>query len=344
MDIQDGIASSGLWGWIGRGRRRADDRYSRARGFPRVQNKSADAPLGFRHVGHHRCDRGSRLGRITEPSPSQTVHARHVAHTAGGIPFSLSNPDWVTATATTILALGAIVTAVFASLAFRKQSEEVRTLKDQLTEQSKESGLLERRVRLQQEFNEQQVPVLALQAKELQESLDERLRDRQQRRSAQAAQVLIWKQRFEEDPHNPAAVYRPTSEAQPVVVAHVENSSSQPIYDLAISWRAGGVPAGVPDQIGTSAPPRCSATVNACGGEQCQTAGSMRSRQAKNHRASGWDSPSSCARSTRFGLSGIRASRVRGGRFGPSSSSRRTPDRPVCPPSGAASAIWFWSC
>lgn len=43
-------------------------------------------------------------------------------------------PTWV-------LAVGAIITSIFAFLAFRKQSEEVRTLKDQLRDQHRTVGL-----------------------------------------------------------------------------------------------------------------------------------------------------------------------------------------------------------
>lgn len=50
---------------------------------------------------------------------------------AGSMPFSLSNPDWVTATATVVLAVGAIVTSAFAIMAFRKQTREVGLLEQQ---------------------------------------------------------------------------------------------------------------------------------------------------------------------------------------------------------------------
>src|SRR5258708_37058637 len=106
--------------------------------------------------------------------------------------MSLLVATQITAIATAVLAAFAIITAAFAILAFRKQAEEVRTLKGQLDEQSREAGLLERQIRQQQDFNEQQAPVLALQAKELEESLAERQRDREQRHRDQATHVFPW--------------------------------------------------------------------------------------------------------------------------------------------------------
>jgi hypothetical protein len=65
------------------------------------------------------------------PHPSHSRSVPHPVHTAGGTPFSILNPTWITALATAGLLIGAIVTAFFAFLAFRKQSAEVTLLKDQ---------------------------------------------------------------------------------------------------------------------------------------------------------------------------------------------------------------------
>jgi ABC-type multidrug transport system fused ATPase/permease subunit len=85
---------------------------------------------------------------------------------------------WFTAIATGILAIFAVVTAWYARRAFREQSDEVRTLKAQLEDQE---GL-----------TANQTSVLELQAKELQESIEERRRDRAEKERRQAIQVAAW--------------------------------------------------------------------------------------------------------------------------------------------------------
>jgi hypothetical protein len=90
----------------------------------------------------------------------------------------------ITAIATAALALFAIVTAAFAILAFRKQSQEVRDQAEMLMVQS--AQLAE-----QQKLGQKQTEVLELQASELRESLDERKRESEQRRSAQASRAYL---------------------------------------------------------------------------------------------------------------------------------------------------------
>lgn len=94
---------------------------------------------------------------------------------------SLNILGWtaVTAIATVVLAVGAVITAIFAIRAFRKQSAELRVLQQQADDQRK--------------VNEKQTPVLELQARELAESLDERKRQAEEQRRAQAESVdLTW--------------------------------------------------------------------------------------------------------------------------------------------------------
>ncbi|HVB41959.1 MAG TPA: hypothetical protein VNF47_04545 [Streptosporangiaceae bacterium] len=67
--------------------------------------------------------------------------------------MSLLLATQITAVATAVLGVGAIITAIFAFLAFRKQSVEVTTLQDQISDQRK--------------VNEQQTTVLKLQTNEL---------------------------------------------------------------------------------------------------------------------------------------------------------------------------------
>ena len=111
-----------------------------------------------------------------------------------------------TAVATIVLAAFAVVTAVFAFLAFRAQAEQVGTLKEQSTDEKAligqqaellqvQSGQLEvqhQQLDDQRTINARQAEVMELQAQELRESLDERKREAEARRAAQASQVFIW--------------------------------------------------------------------------------------------------------------------------------------------------------
>jgi hypothetical protein len=120
------------------------------------------------------------------------------------------------------LLIEAIITAVFAILAFRKQSAEVATLQRQSDDQRK--------------VNQGQAGVLELQARELQESLDERRREADERRSAQTRLVYVWEER--------ATHHEMGKSPVDVVTAHVQNTSEQPVYDLRFSWRDDQVPVG----------------------------------------------------------------------------------------------------
>lgn len=131
--------------------------------------------------------------------------------------MSLIFATQLSAIATTVLAVFAIVTALFAVLAFRKQSKEVHDQADMLAEQRK--------------LNEEQTPVLRLQAKELRESLDERTREAAERRRAQASRVFIWQDHIKDDEFGALTV-----------TAHVKNTSEQPIYALWFSWHDGHRP------------------------------------------------------------------------------------------------------
>src|SRR5216683_2945078 len=91
----------------------------------------------------------------------------------------------ITAIATAVLAVFAIVTAWYARRAFLKQSQEVSDQASMLQIQS--AQLSE-----QQRGGERQAEVLALQADELRESLKQRERDTDDRRRGQAARVAAW--------------------------------------------------------------------------------------------------------------------------------------------------------
>jgi hypothetical protein len=138
----------------------------------------------------------------------------------------------IAAIATTVLAVFAIVTAAFAFLAFRKQSREVSDQAKMLKVQSDQLG--EDRT-----VNAEQIRVLKLQAEELRESLDERKREAEDRRRAQASRVFIWEERGMNRPANVPPF--------PGVTAHVVNSSDQPVYDAELVWRRGADLYGSPN-------------------------------------------------------------------------------------------------
>jgi hypothetical protein len=160
----------------------------------------------------------------------------------------------ITAIATAVLAVFAIVTAFYARQAFRKQSQEVsaieRQVKDQreLTRQQAEllkvqSGQLElQRQQLddQRKANADQAKVLKLQADDLRESLAARQRAAQEQRKAQASKVFIVESEgLSRPPSGPPAV--------PFVVARAVNSSDQPVYDVEFYWRRGSASHGEPN-------------------------------------------------------------------------------------------------
>ena len=116
----------------------------------------------------------------------------------------------LTAIATVILAVFAVVTAWYARKAFREQSREVAAIEQQVKDEQEvtrqqaellkvQTGQLEV---LRAQFDDQrkasakQAEVLELQAAELHESLDERKREAEQQRRAQASLVFIAEEPF----------------------------------------------------------------------------------------------------------------------------------------------------
>ncbi len=143
----------------------------------------------------------------------------------------------ITAIATAVLAVFAIITAFLAYRAFRKQAQEVTDQAAMLQVQSEQLAQ-------QRRINAEQMRVLKLQAAELHESTDERQREADERRRAQASRVFIWQEYREgnpelyDDPPDYIAHLAPPpqGESLPLIVAHVENTSDQPIYDLLVTW------------------------------------------------------------------------------------------------------------
>lgn len=97
--------------------------------------------------------------------------------------MSLIFATQLTAIATAVLALFAIITAYYARKAFLKQSQEIRDQAEMLRVQPEQ-------LEEQRKINAEQTKVLQLQAAELNESLRERIRDTEERKSAQAAWII----------------------------------------------------------------------------------------------------------------------------------------------------------
>lgn len=124
---------------------------------------------------------------------------------------AIAAAQW-TAVATIVLAVFAVIGAGFAVAAFRAQGQQVSALKDQ--------------VKAQQDLNEKQTPVLELQARELRESLEQRIREAEARRRAQASHVFLGLE--------PVGLNMPTGRT-----AHIANDSNEPIYDAQVRWHRG---------------------------------------------------------------------------------------------------------
>jgi hypothetical protein len=129
--------------------------------------------------------------------------------------------------ATSVLAVGSWVAAVYAVRAFRKQTVEVKTLKDEA----------ERRGKL----TDQQTEVLKAQKQWFDDQHSEQ-------RRAQASMVFI----TTATGPDPRRIEEQIEKGVPWregVTAHVKNSSGQPVYDLTIDWRQGTARWGEPDYI-----------------------------------------------------------------------------------------------
>jgi hypothetical protein len=136
--------------------------------------------------------------------------------------MSLLGATILTAIATAVLAVFAIITAWYARKAFIKQSQEVRAIESQvadgqqLTRQQGElikiqAGQLEAlrgQLEEQRKASIAQAEVLELQAAELRESLAERTRQAEQARSAQAARVFLTEEPFAALTHRDGAQHQ----------------------------------------------------------------------------------------------------------------------------------------
>jgi hypothetical protein len=170
--------------------------------------------------------------------------------------MSLLGATILAAIATLALAVFAFITAIFAWLAFRKQSREVAAIERQVTDeqevtrqqaellrvQSEQLELQRQQLEDQRKAGAAQAEVLELQATELRESLEERKREGERQRRAQAARVFIEELRH---PYisDPAVITGGTAYVQ----ATITNSSPDPVYDIQLRWHLGSNPHGDPN-------------------------------------------------------------------------------------------------
>jgi hypothetical protein len=168
-------------------------------------------------------------------------------------PDPLTVPTWLTAIFTGVLAIGAIVTAIFAIRAFRKQSAELGVLQQQAKDQSEQLGIQRQQADDQRKVGEKQTTVLELQARELSESLDERKRNADEQRRSRAALVYVTAS-FDPGFHPGPGVV--ALDREPGVDLEVHNTGGQPIYDVRVQWvdAAKGSQAGAEDVLGTLPP------------------------------------------------------------------------------------------
>jgi hypothetical protein len=165
---------------------------------------------------------------------------------------------WVTAAGTALLAIGAVVTAVFAFLAFRQQASEVETLQQQARDQSKQLELQGLQYAEQHELSSRQSAVLELQAQELASSLAKLEREAARRHRAQADRVHFWDERRHLEPKELAEqMNRATvgflrltpNEGEWHILAHVQNNSDLAIWGLRLEWHLGTNPIDTPNEI-----------------------------------------------------------------------------------------------
>ena len=162
----------------------------------------------------------------------------------------------LTAIGTVLLAVFAVVTAWYARKAFREQSREVAAIEQQVKDEQEvtrqqaellkvQSGQLElqrQQLEDQRAASTRQAEVLDLQAAELRESLDERKREAEQQRRAQAAMVFLAQDSFPGRKGGADWGAAPPSAGMTVV-----NSSDQPVYGAELYRRRGSAGWGEPN-------------------------------------------------------------------------------------------------
>jgi hypothetical protein len=139
----------------------------------------------------------------------------------------------LTALGTLVLAVFAIVTARYARKAFLEQSREVTAIERQVSDQEKLTG--------------QQAELLTVQGEQLELQQRQFKQENERRHQDQASRVFVWTE-TDTNPHVSQVQIVTNPGNYEVVIAHVANSSEQPVYDVRVSWRQGDVPWSEPDR------------------------------------------------------------------------------------------------
>jgi len=150
--------------------------------------------------------------------------------------MSLIFATQLTAVATAILAVFAILTGIYAIRAFRKQSKETSDQAIMLKVQSDRLEVYRTQVDEQREINDTRGKVLELQAREIRASLEQRERAADEERRSQAVRVTAW---FTEDPHG---LWERASATTPICPSSMSGRSS------TTSLRSGRAETGNPSR------------------------------------------------------------------------------------------------
>jgi hypothetical protein len=149
---------------------------------------------------------------LENPIAGALILYRKLSRRAYDLPVSAIFATQLTAIATVVLAVGAIVTAIFAFLAFRGQA-------GMLEVESKRLEAYREQIDEQRPLNETRVEALNLQVREIRASLEQRVHFDEEERRGQAAKVTAWLKRSADD--------GPWK-------AHIRNDSDLCIFDVRV--------------------------------------------------------------------------------------------------------------
>jgi hypothetical protein len=152
--------------------------------------------------------------------------------------MSLIFATQLTAIATAVLAVFAILTTIYAVRAFRKQSQETRDQAEMLRVQSERLDVYRTAVDEQRQINATRVEMLELQAREIRASLEQRERYADEQRLKQTGRVTAWFGTGE----TPMGWFQG---------ARIRNASDEPVYEIRVFFHlmhetdgSGRVPVG----------------------------------------------------------------------------------------------------
>jgi hypothetical protein len=153
--------------------------------------------------------------------------------------MSLLAATILAAWATVVLAVGAVITARLAWMAYKKQAQEVKAIEQQVTDQ--------------RELTTKQGELLAVQADQLKLQQQQFDQQEQDRRQDQANRVFMWVE-TETDQRLSQAVRASLPGVYLAVNVHVKNTSQQPVYGLSVNWRKGTAPWDEPEYLAVLMP------------------------------------------------------------------------------------------